>query len=108
MIINQLKYFTVCLLISLLASCSYNDLTNLWPSGDESEEEIVIREIPGESFDPEDAEEITITEIEETDVPDVIDEIEDTNNENSLTKIKTKEEILTEELIGNLKTKRTT
>jgi len=48
------------------------------------------------------------TEIEETDVSDLIDEIVETNNENSLTKIKTKEEILTEELIGNLKTKRTT
>ena len=30
--------------------CSFNDLTDLWPSGSESEEEIVIREIPDESL----------------------------------------------------------
>ena len=47
------------MLVGLLASCSYNDLTDLWPSGNDVEEEIVIREIPGESFDPEDTEEIT-------------------------------------------------
>ena len=46
------------MLVGLLASCSYNDLTDLWPSGNDVEEEIVIREIPGESFDPEDTEEI--------------------------------------------------
>ena len=63
MIIINLKYFLVFLLISLLTSCSYNDLTDLWPSENEVEEEIVIREIPDESFDPEDTEEITITSI---------------------------------------------
>ena len=67
MIIKHLKYFMVYLLVGLLASCSYNDLTDLWPSGNDVEEEIVIREIPEESFDPEDTEEITITEIEESD-----------------------------------------
>ena len=66
MIIIHLKYFLIFLLISLLTSCSYNDLTDLWPSGNEEEEEIVIREIPDESFDPEDTEEITITEIEDS------------------------------------------
>ena len=67
MIMKHLKYFMVYLLVGLLASCSYNDLTDLWPSGNDVEEEIVIREIPGESFDPEDTEEITITEIETAD-----------------------------------------
>jgi len=43
----------------ILCGCSFNDLTNMWPS--ENENEIVIREIPTESFDPEDTEEIIIT-----------------------------------------------
>ncbi len=73
MIMKHLKYFIVYLLIGLLASCSYSDLTDLWPSGNDVEEEIVIREIPDESFDPEDTEEITITEIED---PDEITEID--------------------------------
>ena len=67
MIMKNLKYFLVFFLITLLTSCSYNDLTDLWPSGNEADEEIVVREIPTESFDPEDTEEITITEIEESD-----------------------------------------
>ena len=88
MIINHLKYFIIYLLVGLLASCSYNDLTDLWPSGNDVEEEIVIREIPGESFDPEDTEEITITEIEDSDEVTEIDilsdeaEINDPNEEN--------------------------
>ena len=78
MIIKHLKYFIVYLLVvGLLASCSYNDLTDLWPSGNDVEEEIVIREIPIESFDPEDTEEITITEIEDSDKVAEIDIISD-------------------------------
>ena len=77
MIMNHLKYFMVYLLVGLLANCSYNDLTDLWPSGNDVEEEIVIREIPSESFDPEDTEEITITEIEESDEFTEIDIISD-------------------------------
>ena len=77
MIMKNLKYFMVYLLVGLLASCSYNDLTDLWPSGNDVEEEIVIREIPNESFDPEDTEEITITEIETADEVADIDIISD-------------------------------
>ena len=77
MIMKHLKYFMVYLLVGLLASCSYNDLTDLWPSGNDVEEEIVIREIPNESFDPEDTEEITITEIEASDEVAEIDIISD-------------------------------
>jgi hypothetical protein len=45
----------------MLSSCSFNDLTDMWPSGEDgSEQEIVIRELPTESFDPEDIEEVTI------------------------------------------------
>jgi hypothetical protein len=46
----------------ILANCSISDVTNLWPTGNSNEEEIVVREIPSESFDPEDTEEIIITE----------------------------------------------
>ena len=77
MIMKNLKYFMVYLLVGLLTSCSYNDLTDLWPSGNDVEEEIVIREIPNESFDPEDTEEITITEIETADEVADIDIISD-------------------------------
>ena len=88
MIMKHLKYFMVYLLVGLLASCSYNDLTDLWPSGNDVEEEIVIREIPDESYDPEDTEEITITEIETSDEVAEIDiisaeaDVNDPNNEN--------------------------
>ena len=78
MTMYHLKFFIVYLLVGLLSSCSYNDLSDLWPSGNDVEEEIVIREIPGESFDPEDAEEIIITEIEE---PDEVSEIDILSNE---------------------------
>ena len=46
MIMTHYKYFIVYLLVGLLTSCSYSDLTDLWPSGNDVEEEIVIREIP--------------------------------------------------------------
>ena len=97
MIMNHLKYFIVYLLVSLLASCSYNDLTDLWPSGDDVEEEIVIREIPNESFDPEDTEEVTITEIDTADEITEIDIISDEgdindSNEESLDSLLTQDE----------------
>ena len=84
MIMIHLKYFIVYMLVGLFASCSYNDLTDLWPSGNDVEEEIVIREIPGESFDPEDTEEIEITEFQESDEITEIDIIsdEEVNNPN--------------------------
>ena len=94
---NHLKYFTVYLLVGFLASCSYNDLTDLWPSGNDTEEEIVIREIPNESFDPEDTEEITITEIDSSDEVaeiDIISDEIDVNdpNEENLDSLLTQEE----------------
>ena len=65
----------------MLVSCSYSDLTDLWPSG-EDEEEVVIRELPGDSFDPEDSDEITISKIEADEdmesVPE-IDIVDETN-----------------------------
>ena len=54
------------LTILLLKSCAVGDLTDLWPAGSEDNEEVVIREIPGESFDPEDTEEISIIDESES------------------------------------------
>jgi hypothetical protein len=87
----------IFLLVGFLASCSYSDLTDLWPSGNDAEEEIVIREIPTESFDPEDTEEITITEIETSDEAteiDIISNEADVNdpNENNLDSLLTQDE----------------
>ena len=98
MIMNHLKYIVVYFLIGLLASCSYNDLTDLWPSGNDVEEEIVIREIPNESFDPEDTEEITITEIDTSDEVAEIDiigdeEVINESNDESLDNLLTQDEV---------------
>ena len=108
MIMKHLKYFMVFLLVGLLASCSYNDLTDLWPSGNDVEEEIVIREIPNESFDPEDTEEITITEIETSDKVaniDIISDEADFNdpNEENLDNLLTQDEVDNSE--NNIQTK---
>lgn len=86
---NFLKILFVLFLSFTLANCSISDVTNLWPTGSSDEEEIVIREIPDESFDPEDTEEIIITQSNEDDdavtsgsddastsVVDIIDETE--------------------------------
>lgn len=79
-----MKIFNSIIFLSLLlglASCSISDVTNLWPSGDSGDDEIVIREVPGDTFDPEDTEEITITVDTEQDNEEVI------NNENAQTSI---------------------
>ena len=65
----------------VLTSCSISDVTNLWPSGDSGDDEVVIREIPGDSFDPEDTEEIIITVDPEQGNEEVV------NNENAQTSI---------------------
>ena len=50
------------------------DYTDLWPTGAEENSEVVIREIPGESFDPEDTEEIAVAS-ELSDSNNDVDEI---------------------------------
>ena len=90
---NFLNILFILFFSLILANCSINDVTNLWPSGSPDEEEIVIREIPGDSFDPEDTEEIIITQnnddydttisnVSESDtsVADIIDESEPSTN----------------------------
>ncbi len=87
MIRIYIKYFFSFSIMFLLYSCSYSELTDLWPSGNETNEEIVVREIEGDSFDPEDTEEITITKIEDNqneesfgEVEIISEEFESTNN----------------------------
>ncbi len=72
---SYFKFITIFSAITLLCSCSYNDLTDLWPSSTDSEEEVVIREIPSDTFDPEDTEEITITRIEDDEDIESVPEI---------------------------------
>ena len=81
MIKSYIKFFLVYFTISVFVGCSYNDLTNLWPSGAEEEQEIVIREIPDESFDPEDTEEITLTEIDDSTDSDEITNLDIISND---------------------------
>jgi hypothetical protein len=57
------KTISIFLSIFLFSGCSVSDITNMWPSGEGSEEEIVIREIPTDSFDPEEMEEVVIDSI---------------------------------------------
>ena len=85
MIKNYIKIFLAYLSISFFFGCSYNDLTDLWPSGTEGEEEIVIREIPDESFDPEDTEEITITEVDDSADSNEITDLDIISNDDEAT-----------------------
>ena len=68
-----LKSVSVIISFLFLYGCSYSDLTDLWSTPEDQEEEIVIREIPTESFDPEDTEEITI--VNEDSADDMSNEI---------------------------------
>ena len=49
-----LKIFIAVFAFILLNNCSVGDYTDLWPMESEENTEVVIREIPSESFDPED------------------------------------------------------
>ena len=68
-----LKIYSLFLLALLLNSCAVSDIGGLFPTDAEENEEVVIREIPGESFDPEDMEEIELAGNDE--VGNVEDEI---------------------------------
>ena len=47
-----------------LNNCSVGDLSSLWPTESEENQEVTIREIADESFDPEDIEEIEMPNID--------------------------------------------
>ena len=55
-----LKIFIAFFAVVLLNNCSVGDYTDLWPTESEENTEVLIREIPSESFDPEDTEEIEV------------------------------------------------
>ena len=62
---KKISVISIVFTISVfLTSCSFNDLTDLWPSG-AGDDEIVIREIPGDDFDPENAEDFLVTRTSE-------------------------------------------
>lgn len=91
-----IKIVTIFLSLLLLNACSVSDITEMWPSDEGTESEIVIREIPDSSFDPEEMEEvivdndsikntdeniteITIVDNEENNLEETIDTILDEN-----------------------------
>ena len=78
-----LKIFMTIFAVIFFNNCSIGDYTDLWPTESDENGEVVIREIPDESFDPEDTEEVTVvanTNEEDSDIT-IIDEI--TENEDS-------------------------
>ena len=62
--IKELRFYLSLIILIPLTNCSFNDLTDLWPSGSDKSEDIVIREIPGDDFDPENSDDIIISRSE--------------------------------------------
>ena len=62
--IKKLRFYLSLIILIPLTNCSFNDLTDLWPSGSDKSEDIVIREIPGDDFDPENSDDIIISRSE--------------------------------------------
>ncbi|MDC3024120.1 hypothetical protein OA264_01440 [Alphaproteobacteria bacterium] len=64
-------------------NCAVGDFSDLWPTDAEENAEVEIREIPGDTFDPEDTEEIEIAKSlnEENDEITIIEEMNDNPNE---------------------------
>ena len=63
----KLTFFKILVLLIIsmfLNNCSVGDLSSLWPTESEENQEVTIREIADESFDPEDIEEIEMPAIE--------------------------------------------
>ena len=63
----RLTFFKIIVLLIIsmfLNNCSVGDLSSLWPTGSEENQEVTIREIADESFDPEDVEEIEMPVID--------------------------------------------
>ena len=78
------KKLLILFAVIFLNNCSVSDFTDLWPTDAEENSEVVIREIPGESFDPEDTEEIEIVTgyNEENNEITIIDEISENEDRN--------------------------
>ncbi len=54
------KIIITFFILVLLNNCSVGDYSDLWPTESEENNEVVIREIPTESFDPEDSEDVEV------------------------------------------------
>ena len=80
-----LKFLFIIFSVIFFNNCSVGNFTDLWPTDAEENGEVVIREIPEESFDPEDTEEIVtvINSDEETDEITIIDEMTDSSIEDA-------------------------
>ena len=74
-----LTFFTVI----FFNNCAVGDFSDLWPTDAEENAEVEIREIPGDTFDPEDTEEVEIAKSlnEENDEITIIEEMNDNPNE---------------------------
>ena len=77
-----LKIFLTVFTVIFINNCSVGDYTDLWPTDAEENSEVVIREIPGESFDPEDSEEVEIADVlnDEVDEITIIEEVTENND----------------------------
>ena len=75
------KSISIFLTLLLLNACSVSDITDMWPSDESVEEEIVIREIPDDSFDPEDMEELIVDNATTAESDENIAEITIVDNE---------------------------
>ena len=77
-----LRYLVLFVVVVSLNNCAVGDLTELWPTGSEENNEVVIREIPDDSFDPEDADDIEIAaETDGNNDVTIIDQISDNDDE---------------------------
>ena len=77
-----LKILLTVFAVIFFNNCSIGDYTDLWPTESDENSEVVIREIPGDSFDPEDTEEVDVVISNEDDSEiTIIDEI--TENEDA-------------------------
>jgi hypothetical protein len=91
-----IKSVSISLSLLLLNACSVNDITDMWPSDESAEEEIVIREIPDDSFDPEDMEGVIFDDVSTDEAPDTIAEITISDNEGNINAEETIDTILDE------------
>ena len=81
------KIFAAVLTVIFVNNCSVGDYTDLWPTDAEENSEVVIREIPDESFDPEDTEEIAmpgeINDNNDVDEITIIEEMTESTSDSS-------------------------
>lgn len=91
-----IKSISIFLSLLLLNACSVSDITGIWPSDESAEEEIVIREIPDNSFDPEEMEEEVVDNAFADESDETIAEITIVDNEENINTAETIDTILDE------------